>query len=279
MNLTQQQALGPLAALLPDVTLAFGEVPERIADATAAGVLWQVAAGRFLLCVPRVARYLIEGGARITVQPLCDDAARVARVLRMTPLAALLNQRGHLVLHAAAAANEQGAVVLAGHSCSGKSTLLAALLQRGWRLLADDLVVVTDEDGPGRIWPVSGELALWPAAAERLGYGAGSDGRLVLDQSARLAEAPCPLRAVLCLGETRGGEVEADPLPGAAAFRALSLLAYSNHVAEAILGPMALLLLAARLAGRVPVSALRRPRPAWTVDALVEQVQAAVAHG
>jgi hypothetical protein len=46
------------------------------------------------------------------------------------------------VLHAAAFAGTAGAVVCAGATRSGKSTLAAAAARRGWRHLSDDLVVV-----------------------------------------------------------------------------------------------------------------------------------------
>ena len=53
----------------------------------------------------------------------------------------------HLVIHAAALERGGRAVVLAAPPGSGKSTLCAALIHRGWRLLSDELSLVRLSDG------------------------------------------------------------------------------------------------------------------------------------
>ena len=52
-----------------------------------------------------------------------------------------------LLLHGAVLAREGRAVVIAGNSGAGKSTLAAALALNGWRLLSDELTVVSPTDG------------------------------------------------------------------------------------------------------------------------------------
>ena len=56
--------------------------------------------------------------------------------------------RGLLSIHCAALADENGAVLISGSSGSGKSTITTCLLNRGYRLVADDMALVdalTDE--------------------------------------------------------------------------------------------------------------------------------------
>lgn len=48
----------------------------------------------------------------------------------------------YVTFHAAAAERDERAVILIGPSGAGKSTLCAALIQRGWRLLSDELVLL-----------------------------------------------------------------------------------------------------------------------------------------
>ncbi len=121
-------------------------------------------------------RYLVSDGNLVEIEP-CGTAAagEVRRFLRMTPTAALYLQRGIPVLHAAVAADPAGhAIVLAGNSSVGKSVLLAALVQRGWGLLADDLAPVTlDAAGVPVAMPTWPEMILWPDAV-------GVDGRSVV---------------------------------------------------------------------------------------------------
>ena len=87
----------------------------------------------------------------------------VARFAGMAPLAALCYQRGMAVWHAATAVRDGGAVVLAGESATGKSTLLAALMKRGWGMLGDELAPLTLGDGGAVVALATGaEVRLWP---------------------------------------------------------------------------------------------------------------------
>lgn len=52
-----------------------------------------------------------------------------------------------LILHAAVIARDGRALVLPGPPGAGKSTLCAALIHRGWRLLSDELALVSLHDG------------------------------------------------------------------------------------------------------------------------------------
>ncbi len=58
------------------------------------------------------------------------------------PLTWLLARHDRFMLHGAAVERDGVAVLVLGHSGAGKSTLAAAALEAGWRVLADDVVIV-----------------------------------------------------------------------------------------------------------------------------------------
>jgi HprK-related kinase A len=64
----------------------------------------------------------------------------------------------HLTIHAAVVERDGRAVILPGPPGSGKSTLCAALVHRGWRLLGDEFALVRPEDG--RIDPLPRPISL-----------------------------------------------------------------------------------------------------------------------
>lgn len=64
----------------------------------------------------------------------------------------------YLILHAAALERNGGVLVLPAPPGSGKSTLCAALVHSGWRLLSDELALVSLRDG--RIWPLCRPVGL-----------------------------------------------------------------------------------------------------------------------
>ena len=201
---------------------------------------------------------------------------------------------------------DSGAVLLAGDSGAGKSTLLAALLQRGWRLLADDLAAV-GLDGEGRpvVWPIPAEIALWPDAVEKLGIvhegasgvtgisgetgvidetgfsdetGAsdetGPDPRQFYDFTAQCAEAALPLQAIYWLSVQRGEEIQVEEVQGSERFAAIGPRLYNSHIADALLDRSVYFRLATAITQAVPLRRIRRPEGQWSVEALVEKLEA-----
>ncbi|QNE31402.1 HprK-related kinase A [Sphingomonas sp. NBWT7] len=73
-----------------------------------------------------------------------------------------LGQRRFLLLHAAAVARKGRAVIMTGESGAGKSTLAALLQTRGWRLLADEFVLI--DPATGLVHPFPRPVSLKNAA-------------------------------------------------------------------------------------------------------------------
>ena len=82
----------------------------------------------------------------------------------------LLHQRGVLVLHGSAIEVDGEACVFVGQRGWGKSTLAAGMVERGYRLLADDVVAIDfDGNGAPTVLPAFPQLKLWPDAIAALG--------------------------------------------------------------------------------------------------------------
>jgi HprK-related kinase A len=64
----------------------------------------------------------------------------------------------YLLLHAAVVEREGRAAILPAPPGSGKSTLCAGLIHRGWRLLSDEMALVSLQDG--RLWPLARPVSL-----------------------------------------------------------------------------------------------------------------------
>jgi len=273
-----------LPAFLDDVQVDTGVVAESLPDATSAGILWEAAPGRFLLRVPEVGRFSVEAGNKIIIDPApYSKLSDTSRFLRMTPLAALVYQRGCLAFHAAAACHSGGAILLAGNSGAGKSALLMALLERGWAMLADEVAAV-DLDSGGRlqVWPSFPEIEFWPHPMLRAGEQPEQEITQPLTTKLRsmaVAEkflsTPRPLCAIFWLSAHNAGQIELRAIEGMARFRASGTLAYNSHIADVLLNRSTYLWLASALAQTVPVQQLRRPRGRWNVEEVADKVEAA----
>jgi hypothetical protein len=119
-------------------------------------------------------------------------------------------RRGIVCLHASAIAVGDKSIALLGPAGSGKSTTAAAFSDRGYSVLAED--VVTLDDGGDRFWVRPGYpcIRLWPASVKAL-YGSESHlpkltpnwDKCYLDLTERFHPRPLPLAAIYHLGERR----------------------------------------------------------------------------
>ena len=265
-----------LAAALPwslrDLTVTLGAVGAAPTGLAHGGALWRGQRGRFWFEIPEVARYLVERGEQVTVEPLAGaNPVDVARFLAATPSVAAFLQRGLPVLHAAVALGPGGAVLLSGDSSAGKSVLLASLLGRGWQMLSDDMAALSlGADGAVRVLPISDELRLWPDA----------DVRIEVVPTGCIVTEPVTLSRIWMLGLTNEPGVSIADITGVARFSALTRSAYNSRIAAALLDRRANLQVLGGLANSdTPIRRLTRSRAGWTADELAETVASDATEG
>jgi hypothetical protein len=155
---------------MPDVTISCRAVPVKLREAKLVGSMCQISGDELLLSIPNLARFLIKDGREISFQLEPEgDAADISIVLVGTVFGALLHQRERIVLHASAVRVNGKAVLFCGSSGAGKSTLAAALSQRNYPLITDDLCAITLLDnGNPLVHPDGRLLKLWAQAIEKL---------------------------------------------------------------------------------------------------------------
>ena len=121
--------------------------------------------------------------------------------------------RGVVCLHASAIAIGDEAIALLGPAGSGKSTTAAAFSDRGYSILAEDVVTLDDREDHFLVRPAYPCIRLWPASVKAL-YGTETHlprltpnwDKCYLDLTTRpeqFTQQPLPLAAVYCLSERR----------------------------------------------------------------------------
>ncbi len=277
--------MNPLALPPPfgDIPVRQAAVPRVLEAAEAGGVLWQASHRSFLLQVPGVARFLVEGGELVTIDPspgATDE--RIGYFLGLAPLAALACQRGWLALHAATVKIDGDAVLLAGDSGCGKSSLAVELTRRGATLLGDDLALVTrDTRGRARVAPGVPEAVLWTGSLENLGLSSQPpppffDHRHHVVFTEVANPEPIPVRAVFALSVYSSDPIVCHEPRGAARFRGLGRLLFNSHIADVLLDRGACLGGLSALAGSARFFQLKRPRGVWRAGELADMVAAGV---
>ncbi|HEV8525240.1 MAG TPA: hypothetical protein VGQ71_12130 [Terriglobales bacterium] len=193
-----------------------------------------------------------------------------------------LLKKGIEPLHATAVVINGQAVALLGDGGYGKSTLAAALLHLGHRLLTDDLLVLSEEDSAVRAQPGTPRLKLFPETAERL--FARTTGTvmnplthklvLALDHT-RCHSQPVPLGAMYLLPSPRSrcSTISIRRVPQRRAFLALLKNTFNTSIAERARLQQQFSF-ANRVLAKIPVRSLRYPRNLELVPAVAQAIVA-----
>lgn len=270
---------------IPHVTVTYGPVPKKLAGAVASkdswqgGYCWQAAPGRFLFKGgKRSGRFLVENGCRITLHrnALAEDKRLVFHLLHSVS-AALLRQRGYLVLHASTARTSAGAIAFCGESGAGKSTTLAALLLEGCAMISDDITVLRFA-GNGGVETVPGpsRMHLCEDAAQGIGLQPSKLDRHPMRRAKVALTAPgascskaVPLRKLCILGSRKARSLRQRNLQGAEKLDALLACVYGPLLPEEHPG---LFKLFSAVAEQTEISHIERPENRWTVDEILKAV-------
>lgn len=186
-----------------------------------------------------------------------------------------LRRRGRISMHASAFATVDGAVAISGAAGAGKSTTATAFARRGFPVLTDDMVPLSEEQGQFFALPTYPRMRLWSDSVETF-YGSGEAlppltpnwDKKALDlkvQGYHFESSPLPILAIYFLDykpESRPTVVEG--LHGQQALMALVNNTYVNYLLDAEMRAVEFELLG-RMWERLPLRCLRlaepRPRP------------------
>lgn len=252
----------------PDLHFSYGAVPEHLPGADHMGPLFQTEGDLYLLSIPGSARFLLKGGRAVCVQPLDGgEEADAQAILSGTMQGVIYHQRGFFPLHASAVSPGGNAIAIAAPSGTGKSTLAAALVARGFRVIGDDICVVkTSSDGDPLALPTYPKLRLWCDAMEVLGLDpkcwprALSGKEKYLVDTAEFSSAPVPLSDVVTLArEPSRRRVSLERLKGTEAVEAIVRSIHVRRPAGALGLQRSLFMSASHVAARSRVWRLLVP--------------------
>ena len=133
------------------------------------------------------------------------DEARLRIFTLGTAIGGIHIQRGNLPVHGTAVENTDGVTIITGFSGVGKSAILGALTQMGYRYLSDDVSIVKIENETPVVLPAYPQRKIAIDTAQELGYSTtgleiiNEDGRdkYVIRDPREWQNTPMPVRSIL----------------------------------------------------------------------------------
>lgn len=267
----------PLAA---DVNIRQAVVAsEGLADGSILGPYLQGGDRSLWLSIPEVARFLVRNGTEILYEPFAgSDADSIRTFLLGSCTGALLFQRGYLVLHGNAFQVGDSCVMCVGSSGIGKSTLAAAMMQRGHKIIADDVCPV---DARGYAIPGIPRIKLWQDSATKLGIDTSSLQRVRPDMEKfnyPLKNAYCqealPVSAIYILNSDISPNMKVERLQGMGKYLPLKKHTYRFQYMQGMRLGNQHLKLTSQLSSRIHLSQITRPRGCFALNQLADFILA-----
>jgi hypothetical protein len=199
--------------------------------------------GYVLVEFPDWATFEVRADEIVLIEQVIADDDLVIHLLLDHVVPRVVALRGHLMLHASGVVGPSGhAHLFLGPTGTGKSTLATSLSQRGWELLDDDGVRVSDRNGRWSATPGYAGVRLLPDAADALAPGVAGTPMArghqklrfrVADLGIRMADEAAPIAAAYVL---RWDESVDEPQLGHLGFAA-GVRAVAGHAFHFTLDP------------------------------------------
>jgi len=259
-----------------DVSIRRGIVSEHgLPNSTKLSPFLQATKLKLWLHVPGIAHFLIQNGNEIIYDPIAnidEDSIRIFILGSCT--GALLHQRGFLVLHGNAFEVNGGCVICAGNSGAGKSTLAAAMMQRGHRVIADDVCPINDE---GRVIPGMPRIKLWKDSADELNIDTRSLTRIrpALEKfnyplNGAFCENDLPIKAIYILHRHNEQNFKLQTLKGIHKYRSLKNNSYRLKYVRGMNLETQHFKLSSQLANQIHICQLERPKFGFKITELTD---------
>jgi hypothetical protein len=229
-----------------DVTITLGGIPSRVLELSSADTDTEfiISDQEYFLDIKNACKYYVREGSEVFIAPYDNVEGRSVRIyLLATVMAVVLLQRGLMPLHASGIIKDNKLILFTGDSGAGKSTTLAHLVARGYRIFTDDVCVL-------RVSPQNQEIVegiasypmikLWDDAISKLDNDSFSSRSFRVKPDAdkygyffydTFIKEPYPIDKIFIL---KAGDQETKPdsrrLTGIEAFRLLEKQAYRNYL-------------------------------------------------
>lgn len=250
-----------------DILIMEGEIPNEIlkeAEVKYYSISEQVSwfqndTGVFYITEGREIHYVLKDGANLQY---------AQTYLLGYAISMLLLQQNIMTIHCSAIANEDGAILIAGQSGAGKSTITSIYLEQGYKLLADDIVAIGINDEKKVIaYPAFPYQKLCRDVISREGmtmdaliYIDEEKDKFLVPRKEQFIETPIEVKAMVILGVNEGTKLVADQVIGMNKLMAIRENLFLKRLRGEWQVKPKLIQTCLEIGSKVPIYAIARPK-------------------
>lgn len=224
-----------------DVVLSYGVVPEELQKTKHEKALFSSNENEVLFRMPDIARYLIEGHSKITIELIDSKRKSDAEKYILTFILGVLSfKKGFYPLHGGGVIHNGEAYLFTGHSGAGKSTTMAGLQQRGFKPVGDDIANLFVKDGKVYVHPCFPRFKLWKDSLNILKKNGSGEYHLRSDMEKFLVPMgddfsiePVPVKRIYLLLEDRNFKYSFNKIKGKEKLQRLKVNSYKPWMVKA----------------------------------------------
>ncbi|KIL52973.1 ATP-binding cassette domain-containing protein [Jeotgalibacillus campisalis] len=225
--------------------------------------------------------FLIENGTHIYVDAFHDSKHdQICLFLLGTCMGSILMQRKILPLHGSAVAIKGKVYAIVGDSGAGKSTLASALLQKGYKLLSDDVIPVTvTEQGIPMVTPAYPQQKLWIESLHQFGMDSARlrpiiqrETKFAVPVTEQFLNEKLPLAGVIELVKTDEDTIDMKPIHNLERFQLLFAHTYRKSFIERLGLVQWHFTLSAKMLNQLSLYQLKRPVQSFTANELADLI-------
>jgi len=146
-----------------DVTIEYGICPNNLSKPLFTALRYEISENEFLLKVDDIANYYVASGEKIII---CKNNKATDKEIKLflysSVFGALFHQRNMIPLHATTVVKNNKAIAFSGNSGAGKSSISLALIkQYGFKLISDDITIISGSDSKSMVYPGIPHMKIW----------------------------------------------------------------------------------------------------------------------
>ena len=261
-------------AEVSDIEIIFGNVNYPPENYSAKGACFYVKPSEVYFEIKDIARYQISDGNKIVIEKFPQaDLDAVKLFLNGPVFGALLLQRNILPFHSSAFEYKGKAVLLAGSSGIGKSTLAAYLLKNNYPIISDDISALDIVEDKLLLYSSGNYLKLWKDSLNKLDFFSNELKKV----RNNIEKYIYPIQSsvlnwevsrIYILGSHNSSNVEIRAVRGIEKFKILKDNTYRKILIKGLKMEQKFLNKTMQIAANVPISQVKRPNFGFEIETL-----------